>query len=194
MGCDIHLFTERKRSINSEEKWVNADNWKLNPYYDGQDKYEKEYQLNKAYRGRNYSLFSILADVRNYSSNKPICEPRGLPEDVSYIIKTISDDYGSDGHSHSWLTMKELYDYFENNKTVKYSGLVDPKGVQSIERGEMPDWWCQDSSMKNLTWKEWEHENDVILNFIETLERHFKSEYYKKEEADKFRIVFFFDN
>ena len=31
MGCDIHLYTELKRKINKENKWVSADRFKLNP-------------------------------------------------------------------------------------------------------------------------------------------------------------------
>jgi len=31
MGCDIHMFTETKKSINSIEKWVNVDDFRPNP-------------------------------------------------------------------------------------------------------------------------------------------------------------------
>jgi len=195
MGCDIHLFTERKRSINNEQKWVNADNWKLNPYYEeNNEDGENKYELNSAYKHRNYELFSILADVRNDSENKPIAEPKGLPEDISYVVKAESDKWDSDGHSHSFFTMKELYDYYEQNNIVKFSGLVDANGVKEIEAGEMPNWWCKGSTQKELVWKEWQQENYVLKNFIETLEKHFESDFYNKEDSEKFRIVFWFDN
>ncbi|NMA74322.1 MAG: hypothetical protein GX963_09225 [Bacteroidales bacterium] len=194
MGCDIHLFTERKRSINNEQKWVNVDNWKLNPYYKENDE-ESKYNLNSAYRHRNYALFSILADVRNSSKNKPISEPKGLPEDISEVVKAESDKWNGDGHSHSFFTMKELYDYYEQNNIVKFSGLVDENGAKEIEAGKMPNWWCKESNEKGLIWKEWQQENYVLKNFIEALERHFESEYYIKEkDSEKFRIVFWFDN
>ena len=89
--------------------------------------------------------------------------------------------------------MKELYDYYKENNIVKYSGLVDGNGVKEIEAGGMPSWWCQSSTMK-LTYKEWTQENYVLRDFIKTLENHFKSEYYREEEAENFRIVFWFDN
>ena len=43
MGCDIHLYTERKRSVNGKTQWINVDYWKKNPYY-GDDEYEREYE------------------------------------------------------------------------------------------------------------------------------------------------------
>lgn len=87
MGCDIHLYTESRRTINNEKKWINVDNWKLNPYYDGIDKYENEYKLNHAYSERNYNLFAMLADVRNYSNQKVISSPKGVPPDASEVVK-----------------------------------------------------------------------------------------------------------
>lgn len=37
MGCDIHVYLEKKTVINNVTKWVNIDYWRLNPYYDGVD-------------------------------------------------------------------------------------------------------------------------------------------------------------
>lgn len=34
-------------------------------------------------------------------------EPRGLPDDASDTALTFADDWGSDGHSHSWLPLDE---------------------------------------------------------------------------------------
>lgn len=196
MGCDIHLYTEKETVINGKKKWVNIDNWKLNPYYEeGNNDGETKYRIFSAYRNRDYTLFAILADVRNGNNNIPISQPKGLPEDVSDVTKAESDFWDSDGHSHSFFTMQELYSYYENNKLVNHSGLTDKKGVEAIEKGEMPDWWCGGSNNESLIYKKWTHENTNLKNLIEKLEDHFESEYYKKEEqADKFRIVFFFDN
>jgi hypothetical protein len=196
MGCDIHLFTERKRCINSKDAWVNIDNRKPNPYFkEGNEYGESMYSLNSAYRTRNYNLFSMLADVRNRSGNKYIADPKGLPEDVSSVVKKESDSWASDGHSHSFFTMKELYDFQAENTTQKYSGLVDSEGSKEIDLGEMPDWWCGGSTQKDLVYREWTQENTTLNSFIQDLENHFKSEYYNKEEdAENFRIVFWFDN
>lgn len=90
MGCDIHLFTEKKRTINNQEKWVNVDNWKINHWKIEPE--ESEFEVNSAYCDRNYDLFAILSDVRNYDHVKPISEPKGLPPDVSEIVKKQSDE------------------------------------------------------------------------------------------------------
>ena len=197
MGCDIHLFTEKKSNINSEQQWVNIDNWKLNPYYDENDNEESEpkYKLNPAFRHRNYQLFSMLADVRNDSENKPISDTKGLPKDISEIVIKQNEYWEGDGHSHSFFTMKELYDYYEQNNIVKYSGLVDSDGVKAIKDGKMPNWFCQASTREGLIYKEWQRENNVLKSFIEALENNFESEYYNKDvESENFRIVFWFDN
>jgi hypothetical protein len=77
MGCDIHLFTEIKKSINSQDKWVNADNWRYNPYYqEGNDEGERMLNIDSLYSGRNYELFGILAGVRDHN-NDSIDDPRG---------------------------------------------------------------------------------------------------------------------
>ena len=115
MGTDIHVLTERKH----DGKWINCDNWRLNPYF-GEDQSELMYDLNPVYWKRNYDLFAVLANVRNDGGTIPfICEPRGLPDDISrkseeYISLLIGDD----GHSHSFFTVKELWKHWKE---------VDPK-------------------------------------------------------------------
>ena len=86
MGCDIHSYLEKYTSVNGENKWVNVDYWQINPHH-GIEGYgnENEYEHLSFYIGRNYDLFGILAGVR--SSEDPIEEPRGLPEDVSDVTK-----------------------------------------------------------------------------------------------------------
>ena len=78
MGCDIHLFTERNRTISDKKKWVSIDHLKLNPYY-GEDDSESKYDVVEVYGGRDYNLFSVLADVRNSHDNKFIAEPKEGP-------------------------------------------------------------------------------------------------------------------
>lgn len=126
MGCDVHFYCERfttnyehngpkelseEREIkigkvlgeeNLEPKWISVDNWNNDDGYWSSDQF---------YRGRNYYLFAALADVRNDYEIEPISEPRGIPEDVSYPIKHILKvNWGSDAHSISYFTLKELLD------------------------------------------------------------------------------------
>lgn len=63
------------------------------------------------YQGRNYNLFGILAGVRTSGvggMDKIIEWERGLPDDASADICSLSDDWGVDGHSHNHIYMDEI--------------------------------------------------------------------------------------
>ncbi len=83
MGCDIHFHTEVK--VNG--KWEHYGH----PYVN-----------------RNYSLFALLADVRNDGEIKPISKPKGLPVDPSIVTELAYKTYSSDWHSISWLSAEEI--------------------------------------------------------------------------------------
>lgn len=102
MGCDIHMFVEKR--IN--EKWECIDTIVEDEYGNLDVPYDK-----RIYHERNYSFFALLANVRNDACVKPISEPRGLPDDVSEIVKKVSNYWGCDGHSHSYYTLEELLEY-----------------------------------------------------------------------------------
>ena len=126
MGCDISEFIECKSISYKRAKQLNNIldinepldiSWDLyvgnRPYT--LDEYEEELSNDEDFyvrdRGlpRNYYLFSILADVRNYGNTiTPLSYPKGLPKDVSPILKYFSDVEGSDAHSHSYFTLAEL--------------------------------------------------------------------------------------
>jgi hypothetical protein len=124
MGADIHFYTERYTSSNnyegprdlsedrdnkigkiigdvkSTERWVSADLWNKEDYWINESKYSS----------RNYYLFSILADVRNYNVIDPISEPKGIPDDASFGYLYCAKKWQGDAHSHSYFTLKELLD------------------------------------------------------------------------------------
>ncbi len=83
MGCDIHLHTEVK--LNGRWEHYGAPSIT-----------------------RQYDLFTLMAGVREASGVEAISEPRGLPEDCTYVTKFDSEKWGVDGHSHSYLTAEEL--------------------------------------------------------------------------------------
>jgi len=129
MGCDIHFYVEKK----IKGTWVSQDTFVQETSGEGEDKETYWAQKNDFYGGRNYDTFAILADVRNgrgFAGIKtgegfnPISMPRGLPNDVSKETKRASDGMGGDGHSHSWLTLRELLDYDWTQETGK-QGWVD---------------------------------------------------------------------
>lgn len=84
MGCDIHIFTERKRG----GKWLLTEILDID---------------------RSYALFANLANVRNHDNMaKPICQPKGWPDDISNGGKDIREYWGDDAHSASYLYPSEL--------------------------------------------------------------------------------------
>lgn len=105
MGCDIHIHTEVLKEINGTENWVNGDFYRKNP--DRSFPFsEVEFEKVEVFGGRDYRLFAILADVRSDGNNPCISQPKGLPGDVTEEIKAEADDWGIDGHSHSFLSLE----------------------------------------------------------------------------------------
>lgn len=79
MGCDIHLVLEKK----FREQWVGVP-------------------MERCPCTRNYKRFGLLAGVRDEGP-----DPRGIPEDASALARMEIEDWGVDGHSHSWCTLQE---------------------------------------------------------------------------------------
>jgi hypothetical protein len=123
MGCDIHSYAETKWN----GKWeLSTKPVFKNSWYDPKSDYFKDEPkfIPEPFNWRSYSMYGFLADVRNYSYSPVISEPRGLPDDVSDEVKKEYDYWDMDGHSHSWLTLRELLDYdydqiFEDRRTTK---------------------------------------------------------------------------
>lgn len=202
MGCDIHTMLERKRTVNNEGKWVNIDYWKLNPYYNQYPEDESKMDRVEFYDGRNYSLFSILAGVRNYGNNKPISDPKGIPEDSCEIIKKEYEEWGCCAHSASYFTLKELMDFYKDNPNQKLRGMLSPQQQNDLDNGLLPDGWCQGTNMEGYEFREWENESDLKW-FIDPLIKRAKEELWiwhddnnekVYQQADSIRVVFWFDN
>lgn len=123
MGCDIHLYVE----VNKNGFWLSADS---DDYF---------------YHDRNYTLFSILADVRNSRNPelKSISEPRGIPSDCSPEVKSIIKRWDCDGHSHSHFTAAELM-AFDWTQKHPFKGFVNgPEFLdwQRTKRWQYPESW-----------------------------------------------------
>ena len=131
MGCDIHCYAERK---NKDGKWEIVGNVKKEE--DGWISIDYE-----PYHDRNYNLFDILANVSNetefagYETGEgfnPISNPKGVPSDASEEYASLYEQWDSDGHSHSYLTLRELLDY-DWTQTTQIQGLVDIKYSQCVD-------------------------------------------------------------
>lgn len=202
MGCDIHLYTEVKTTVDGKKKWNNCDDWRLNKYF-GSDENESQYNIHSIYRHRDYELFTILAGVRQYNDkNIPISKPRGLPHDVSDVVKAESDRWDSDGHSHSYLSYAELEEYAKETGQVTYSGLITPEAKKALEKdGDLPKEWCQGSTDKTLVWAEWKAPFTGLQDLLKAMEARMRDELWiwgndpiPAEKKLDFRIVFWFDN
>lgn len=205
MGCDIHIHVEYKRIVCGEEKWVCGDYFKVNPYWGEED--EPRYYLVGFCDYRNYSRFAVLANVRNYGRTEYIDEPRGLPDDVTAEVLKDSNEWGLDGHSHSYFTLKELIDFQENIKPLKHRGMISPEAQKDFdERGILPNEWCQWTNDETWAVREWETENTVLVPLIKAIKERADELYLiydfwwetdpKKayELSENIRIVFWFDN
>jgi hypothetical protein len=153
VGCDIHLYVERR----VDGVWTSCDTWTDDKYDEGEVKRKVVEYQNSFWCGHNYNLFAILANVRNGygfagfptgEGFQVISEPRGLPSDCCELIRTASDEYGVDGHSHSYHTLAQLLNFNWTQYTVQFCVINGPEFVKwnSYARGDgdMPFEYCGD--------------------------------------------------
>lgn len=203
MGCDIHMFCEERKTINGETKWVNVDYWKINPYYDkNENNGEREMEVVPLYDGRSYRVFTALCGVRDYHGESPkISEPKGLPVDCCIEINEESERWGSDGHSHSYVTLREVLKFVNDCAPTKCSGYVSPEDAGKLDRLNVkPKMWCQGTSDSTWVHREWEvtgiNPLDELLDKMVKRFNKYCNDVSEIEESSlhNFRIVFWFDN
>jgi hypothetical protein len=175
MGCDIHIFAERRKAADSD--WQPVFNHFTLDRFD-QEYYKKD-KGDKPFDWRSYSMFAFLAGVRNYDRCDPISEPKGLPSDVSQYVRDDYKKWDGDAHSDSYLTLKELieFDYdkeFWNRRVTKQLSTNSWTGAGLAEEGE-----------------------GKIISYRENLGEFFfvhLEELKALGEPENVRIVFWFDN
>lgn len=160
MGTDIHLTVEAK---------IHNKDWRplkrtLTVPNDLLEQSATTYDLGWG-DGRNYNAFAMLANVRNGvgfagtdmgDGFEPISIPRGFPEDSrNYTERDRSDN----GHSSSWLSLRELLDlegsgYWDKTTThrgvftrqeleqAKIDGIVKSIDGQHVELTRAPQSWA----------------------------------------------------
>lgn len=111
MGCDIHLFCERRTDF---DKWKCIDYFEYSNNSKGInisniDDIPKYFSPIPLYSGRNYSFFTMLAGVRNSGGVEQLDDKRGLPNNLSDMISAFVKYWWSDAHSFSWYSAKELF-------------------------------------------------------------------------------------
>lgn len=133
MGCDIHICVE----VRDGAGWR-----KLPAPPKLQDKWYAENYPDEAARhwvggNRNYLLFSLLANVRNYNDWTPFAEPRGLPPDT--FLDPEHDDLGD--HSFSYFTLAELQEQ-DWKSTERDGGIIDWAQFLEFNGYGPPGHWC----------------------------------------------------
>lgn len=118
---------------------------------------------------RNYTVFAILAGVRNgsgfagvrtHTPIEPISAPRGLPEDLGFKERDYSEfddpsiespqskevpyapfDFGD--HSESWLTLSEILAWPHWDEKIHLYGYLDRAEYERVmATGDSPKEWC----------------------------------------------------
>lgn len=197
MGCDIHLRVEYKRTVKGVEKWVCGDYFKIEPHEDDGPAYD----LIEVWRGRDYAMFTTLANVRNYAAavNEPICDPKGMPDDCCKETLEHYKRWEADLHSASHFTLAELNAFQATNPVFNYTGMISPEQSEALDNGIYPDLWCQGTSDKSWVRRNWTVPNTTLEHLIQSLQRRGYELFNRyraltPEEETKIRIVFWFDN
>jgi len=184
MGCDIHLYVEKRVG----DKWEAVPG--PNPWHGMWDD-EPEERLNDwIWDGRHYDLFAIMANVRNGygfagcdtgDGFVPIAMPKGLPDDVSPAIKASADGWGCDGHSYSWLTLRELQEY-DWNRVTKHRGIVSEAEYLEFKKNGKPESWCGGVSGPNVVHVSPAQMDDIVAGNVVREEG---KQYYTKVEWEE---------
>lgn len=114
MGCDIHLFVEKKSSNGIWNFCCGERKWWTN---------QKPPMASGCYAERNYNLFGALANVRWATGENK--EPLGFPEDASSSVKLRYERWGCDAHSASYMSLVEAEPLF-----LKY--YEEPYGYEGL--------------------------------------------------------------
>lgn len=191
MGCDIHLYKEKK--VNGQ--WVTADSPWVDEYQDG----DIDVPYSARYSGRDYDLFGFLCSgVRR--DHEFSFKERGLPSDVCDEVNLVFERWGVDGHSHSYIYLSELKSAWNSlkEKKVTVTGMKhkDSLGdlIKSIESNDETDW------MLLYPYCEWSNHPDYV-DFSIDIPATFKLDgveniigLFDGCDGDDHRIVFWFDN
>lgn len=152
MGCDIHMYVEKK--IDGKWQFLPPPERELWKNQDG-----TSYMGADWYWGRNYSLFAMLADVRNGygfagvdrgEKVAPIDFPRGVPSDASPEYLEIVEEWGIDGHSHQYFTLAELEVVDWMGESITHRGWVGPTEFARFKRDGKPLTWSGGVSGGNV--------------------------------------------
>lgn len=119
MGCDIHCYLQYTNTYGEDEPvYVHSWGGRINP-------------------GRNYSMFSLMAGVREYGDRKALFQPRGLPEKIGWQAEADNRFFVSDDKSdyERYVTWEDARKWVEKGYSI----------LQTVAEGRYtyvtnPDW------------------------------------------------------
>jgi hypothetical protein len=185
MGCDIHFVVEKKYddrwigvfSSSATPRFMSEGEWNLraiNKMSVTESKKDADestpvmlkspfyFYRHPVFDGRNYEFFASLAGVRGEGP-----EPKGVPDDVSELAQIEINGWDSDGHSHSYDTLRDFVRKWLLSMTPdEDDDEANPQWIQTI------------TSMLNGT------EAELISAIA----------HYYDDEQHEFRVVYWFDN
>lgn len=152
MGCDIHIAVEVQRDNGTWRFVQPPERVDLVPY----SKTDSDFRTREWYPGRNYTLFSILADVRNtprtdYRDNTrlrtpikmPVGYPIGMsPESCEFFDADSQGSKTGDNwhHSATWYLLSELKAVNWNAICGTEKGCINAKQYAEYRlTGKTPD-------------------------------------------------------
>ena len=170
MGTDIHIVIQ----VYEYDRWTTVPYREL--LEDGSiwpRESQADIVLPGHFTSRCYSLFGILADVRNGTgfggcvTGDPwpyIAEPRGLPPECDD-----ADDYLGD-HSFTYITLEELQAYPWDTVVRRQRGLLTQDDYHNFAlTGERPAVWCGGVfGGRTVTYTEAEYAGLVAANLVPT--------------------------
>jgi hypothetical protein len=99
-----------------------------------------KYRLPDYFSDRNYSMFSVLADIRNDGSIPAMTRNRGFPSDTAPGSASYVDPENVD-HSPGYVTLTEMLAY-DWSMMIESSGRISAQQYMTLRgTGKSPDSW-----------------------------------------------------
>ena len=161
MGCDIHAHAERKVGTT----WVPFKY----PWTSPMDGSVKEYDYSNFFWQRSYFMFALLGyEGRHWLtediSKLTVPNRNSIPEDASEAIRASYEEWGYEGHSPNWATLRDLQ--------ISFQAIWDQREALREEDDE------ESPERILLVFKQ------VIIEPLEELGM----------DPDKIRMIYWFDN
>jgi hypothetical protein len=158
MGCDIHLYIEyksKKTEFDGYDSGWQSFGGSINP-------------------GRNYAMFALMADVRNYGDDKlpVLVKRRGMPEDAGY---TATDDiriYISDVPSSRYVSTETAKSWVKSGSS---------KVINDKEGNPM---WVTDPDAHSHSWLTTSEFESILNKYLEL-----QSVWHKKRVEEHNKMV-----